>query len=76
MKTLLTLTLCLASMSGSAFAQDAKYKTELNIPYYNESTRKADPYIKERCELDIYYPEGKNEFATIVWFHGGGLTGG
>jgi len=26
--------------------------------------------------LDIYYPKDSKNFATIVWFHGGGLTGG
>lgn len=34
------------------------------------------PYMKERCTLDIYYPVGKKDFTTIVWFHGGGITGG
>jgi len=32
--------------------------------------------MNERCKLDIYYPTDKKKFATIVWFHGGGLTGG
>lgn len=33
---------------------------------------------RERCVLDLYLPEavaGK-KFPTLVWFHGGGLTGG
>ncbi len=33
-------------------------------------------YERERCKLDIYLPADKNGFATLVWFHGGGLTGG
>jgi acetyl esterase/lipase len=33
-------------------------------------------YEKERCKLDVYLPpEGKN-LPALVWFHGGGLTGG
>jgi acetyl esterase/lipase len=32
--------------------------------------------MRERCRLDVYLPEGTNGFATVVWFHGGGLTGG
>ena len=28
------------------------------------------------CRLDIYYPVGKTGFSTVVWYHGGGLTGG
>jgi acetyl esterase/lipase len=31
---------------------------------------------REKCLLDIYYPENVKGFATIVWFHGGGLKGG
>jgi acetyl esterase/lipase len=30
----------------------------------------------DRCRLDIYYPLDTNGFATVVWFHGGGLTAG
>ncbi|MDX2432848.1 MAG: alpha/beta hydrolase, partial [Bacteroides sp.] len=33
-------------------------------------------YIAERCVLDIYYPQTLEGFPTVVWFHGGGLTGG
>ena len=29
------------------------------------------------CQLDVIYPSnGKKDFSTIIWFHGGGLTGG
>lgn len=60
----------------SSFAQKTEYETKTNIQYYNTATNKADSYINERCVLDIYYPENTKTFATIVWFHGGGLTGG
>lgn len=60
----------------NANAQDINYKTISNIPYYAETVRQSDSYINERCVLDIYYPEGKKDFATVVWFHGGGLSGG
>jgi len=63
-------------LSTSVFGQETKYITESNLPYYKESIRNADQYIKERCKLDIYYPGNTNGFATLVWFHGGGLTGG
>jgi acetyl esterase/lipase len=51
-------------------------KKELNIPYYSSSVNQSDKYIKDKCILDIYYPRGIKGFPTIVWFHGGGLTGG
>lgn len=56
---------------GNAFAQG--YKTEKDI-YYKDAT--ADEYSKERCRLDVYYPEGSKGFKTLVWFHGGGLVEG
>lgn len=60
----------------SLTAQNTEYETKTNIQYYNATTNKSDKYINERCVLDIYYPKNKTGFATIVWFHGGGLTGG
>lgn len=30
----------------------------------------------ERCKVDLYVPKGVKDFATVVYFHGGGLTGG
>lgn len=33
-------------------------------------------YERERCKLDLYLPQGEKGFATIVWFHGGGLQNG
>lgn len=58
------------------FAQDITYKTVQNISYYDIEICKSDEYINSRCKLDIYYPENKKDFTTVVWFHGGGLTGG
>jgi len=38
---------------------------------------KATEYQKEQCKLDIYLPAGKAEnFPVLIYFHGGGLTGG
>ncbi|MCB0459427.1 MAG: alpha/beta hydrolase [Flavobacteriaceae bacterium] len=52
-----------------------EYSTKENIHYYNDSINKSESYINERCVLDIYYPKNQQNFATIVWFHGGGLIG-
>jgi acetyl esterase/lipase len=64
------------SLSTLIFGQTAGYITQENIPYYDETVRNQDAYIAERCVLDIYYPAQSKDFATVVWFHGGGLTGG
>lgn len=56
-------------------AQNTNYSYKQNISYY-DTTIVNDTYIKERCKLDIYYPTNLKNFSTVVWFHGGGLTGG
>jgi acetyl esterase/lipase len=58
------------------YGQESAYSTQLDIPYYPESVHAADEYVAERCVLDVYFPEFKEDFPTVVWFHGGGLTGG
>ena len=30
----------------------------------------------ESCKLDLKWPQGQTNFPTVVWLHGGGLTGG
>jgi len=57
------------------FAQEPTYETKKDISYYPASA-KGDAYLEERCKLDVYYPKNKTNSSTIVWFHGGGLTGG
>lgn len=58
------------AVGSLAWAQN--YQTETNINYSTSS----DPYALQRCELDVYYPTDTTGLPVIVWFHGGGLTGG
>jgi acetyl esterase/lipase len=51
------------------------YRVDANLSYVAGDVDASD-YRKERCVLDVYYPENLDGFATVVWFHGGGLTGG
>jgi acetyl esterase/lipase len=73
MKKIFFLLLLITSIFVSA---QQKYVVEKDIPYYPEAVNKSDKYIDSQCTLDIYYPENSKNFATIVWFHGGGLSGG
>ncbi|WP_345950343.1 alpha/beta hydrolase [Mucilaginibacter sp. PAMB04274] len=50
------------------------YITQKNIAYYADTT--GDAYRASQCRLDLYYPKGVKNFATVLWFHGGGITGG
>lgn len=58
---------------GAASGWQAGAQTlEKDIPY----SRKGDEYSQERLKLDIYRPDGMTDCPVVVWFHGGGLTGG
>ena len=50
------------------------YRIQKDISYLH--TGETDAYKQERCKLDLYYPADKKDFATLVWFHGGGLEAG
>ena len=70
------LSILVMGLGLSVYAQETQYETKHNIHYYSDSINKSDSYINERCVLDVYYPKNKKAYATVVWFHGGGLTGG
>ena len=50
------------------------YQTESGLSYRPDS--EPDVYARERCKLDVYHPVGASAVPAVVWFHGGGLTGG
>lgn len=56
--------------------QTADYRFEKNIPYRSHDEEELTEYMRERCRLDLYYPANAGNFATVVWFHGGGLRMG
>ncbi|HXP60615.1 MAG TPA: alpha/beta hydrolase [Dongiaceae bacterium] len=75
----LPLAVLVCSLAPLVYAQQARpevhrYTTEANILYRTEG--ELTDYMRERCRLDVYYPTGTSGFATVVWFHGGGLTNG
>lgn len=49
------------------------YELLSDLNYRPDST---DAYIKQRCVLDLYHPTDSVGFATMIFFHGGGLSGG
>ncbi|WP_374441155.1 alpha/beta hydrolase [Epilithonimonas sp.] len=69
------ISLILIFVFAFSFAQ-TEYKTESNISYYPEKINKTDTYIRSQCQLNFYYPANVKNFPTVIWFHGGGLTGG
>lgn len=55
-------------------AQQTSYATAANLPY--RSGDSLTDYQNSQCRLDVYYPKDTPRFATVVWFHGGGLKSG
>lgn len=66
--SLLALVVC----GYHAKAGDVKVLANLD---YRQSSGSTE-YEQERCKLDLYLPAGTNQFATLLWFHGGGLENG
>ncbi len=73
---ILLLSILTFGIGLSNYAQEAQYEIITNTHYYSESVNQSDRYIDERCVLDIYSPQNIKGYATIVWFHGGGLKNG
>jgi acetyl esterase/lipase len=55
----------------------AEIRTEKGVSYLTpEAASAADDYQRELSTLDIRHPADGKNLPTLVWFHGGGLTGG
>ncbi|QYY36667.1 alpha/beta hydrolase [Ruficoccus sp. ZRK36] len=66
-----------ALMTLAAAAAFAGGRVEWAIPYRaSDAQLPEDAYQRTQCKLDIYIPEGVEDFPTVVWFHGGGLVKG
>ncbi|WP_116125717.1 alpha/beta hydrolase [Lewinella sp. IMCC34183] len=68
-----TTLLCILGLLCTCVRAQGGYETLTDLNYRPDS---ADAYIQERCVLDLYYPTDSDSFATVVFFHGGGLSGG
>ncbi len=55
-----------ADATGVIVTADLAYKSDDALSAYE----------KTRCRLDVYAPAGAKNLPCVVWFHGGGLTGG
>lgn len=71
------LGLCaLAALAAVGAARsEGGFEVTRDIPYYPDEVYTND-HIKTFCRLDLRVPKGREKFATVVWFHGGGLIRG
>ena len=70
----LVLAVALAPSAWSQAVSALEYRLAKDIPY--RTGNDLSDYAKERCRLDVYGPTDRAGFPTVVWFHGGGMTGG
>ena len=64
-------------LAAPVVAFGGKFVTVKDISYYPpEALADAGEYQKTRCKLDLRKPENATNFATVVFFHGGGLVHG
>jgi len=72
MKSVLALLLgglaCVSTLSAT------EVRVLTNLAYKQDAA--LSEYERERCKLDVYLPPAGKSFATLVWFHGGGLQKG
>lgn len=62
------------AQESSKVSASKTYEVASSIAYREDSN--ADDYARERCRLDVYHPTALKNVPVVVWFHGGGLTGG
>lgn len=81
MKRLVLLFLVLSAIAfplptaarGSSDGAETGYRCARNIPYRSSD----DPYAGRMCVVDVAWPAAaERPVPVVVWFHGGGLTGG
>jgi acetyl esterase/lipase len=74
------IALALAAGSGSTATVTAEeaYQSRAGLAYREAAEADQAAAVREHCRLDLYHPTaaGPGGFATVVWFHGGGLKEG
>ena len=80
LSVLVATTLCDASFAQSDASPDASdgrptHRTTMDISYRGDAGALTDS-MKERCRLDVMSPVEGSGHPVVIWFHGGGLTGG
>ncbi len=66
----------LLSLTPPILAQETGTEKIIRDIPYRADHESLDEYGKSRCLLDISIPQGKTDFPTVLWFHGGGLKNG
>ena len=69
------LTCCALVALAATVRAERAFEVKKDIPYYPDATYSND-FINTYCKLHLRVPTDMTNFATVVWFHGGGLIHG
>lgn len=69
----LVIAVCVLNFAAAKETPELVRKVD-GISYHGADKKVEDP--DKRCFLDMRLPKNAKDFPTLVWFHGGGLTGG
>ena len=49
------------------YGQHSDYNSLTDLSYYDQTYK--DPYLRQRCKLDLYYPQNSNNFyrCMVPW---------
>ncbi|WP_437230046.1 alpha/beta hydrolase [Planctomicrobium sp. SH661] len=72
----LTAIVCMQDGNSRAYAESPAGQLPTTGVSYRTDDGSLDDYAKSQCRMDLFIPEGKKDFPTVIWFHGGGLTAG
>ena len=75
MKKRLSVCALVAFAAMAAARAERAFEVKKDIPYYPDAVYSND-FINTYCKLHLRIPTGATNFATVVWFHGGGLVHG
>ncbi|GHE45085.1 alpha/beta hydrolase [Sphingobacterium griseoflavum] len=73
MRTVLLFFISLSTFFNAHSQAVQAYTTVENIDYVEKP---VSDYQRAQCQLDIHYPTEGEKRPIIIWYHGGGLTGG
>jgi acetyl esterase/lipase len=74
MRRVVAIAFGLLLVTAHASGGEQPFARVADVPYLGDTDKSA--YAQEKCRLDVFYPKGMTGYPTLVWFHGGGLTGG
>lgn len=73
---IIAISLCSIAACMAQGATEAQPQIEVVKNLHYRTGKDLSEYEQKRCVVDLYLPKPRKDCSVIVWFHGGGMTGG